>query len=436
MMQFQKGKRMLSVLLCVLLLLSVAMIPAAAVDASKAFGELKNPTGKLLAVSKYGNVREYPEQSVEAILSAAEQGADMIYVRVRKTSDNYIVLSADENLSRMCVDSLGNVVNKNISEIGYHELSTYHLRQGTGSLHEVITKSTVPTLEEVLTKLDGKALLLIDGAWEFRDEVYTLLSEKNFLNAAVLISSGDRKETVTWLSSKTTMPLVVSSYHGNVVFSARNMVSKTLAGGAVGTLLSTGNAYGVNFKDSVMKKFPENGRAFIDMTDPDLCGKRKDTPEGWNDVTARGYNVIITNNIPELLEYFGRVEKQKERLSANIEAAQKIDVTLCSTSSANSLKDAITNSKNVLQTPTSENVLIESNYQLQTALDGLTNRTGDAEGKTVTTGRIVAVVLVVIALLIFAFVMEMVRRQKMQKRKKALREKRLREERNRQTEDK
>lgn len=45
---------------------------------------------------------------------------------MKKTSDGYVVLMADSNLSRMCVDELGNTVNKDIGDVGYHELSTYH----------------------------------------------------------------------------------------------------------------------------------------------------------------------------------------------------------------------------------------------------------------------------------------------------------------------
>ena len=175
----------------------------------------------------------------------------MIYVTVRKTSDGYFVLMADESLQRMCVDSLGNTVEKNLADVGYHELSTYHLRAGKGGLHEKITESTVPTLGSV-----------------------------------VFVADGDKKEVKNWLSSKQTMPLVISRYDGNVVFSAKSVVSKTLEGGAVGTWLSSGNPYGVVYGKSVLSKFAGAGRAVIDMTDPALCGKRTDNPIGWNDVTA------------------------------------------------------------------------------------------------------------------------------------------------------
>ena len=178
-----------------------------------------------------------------------------------------------------------------------------------------------------------------------------------------------------------------------------------------------------------MSKFENAGRAVIDMTSPDLCGNREDNYLGWNDVTSRGYSVIITNNIQELCEYFDRVALQKERLSKNIEAAQAIDVTLCSTDSANALKDAITEAKAALEGPCSENSLMQSNYALQLAMNSLTNRTEEGgEGKTVTTGRIVAAVLVIIAFVVFEVVFDLLRRKKVRKRRKALADKRRRME--------
>lgn len=412
-------KRLFCLLTAVLLVLTMG-IPVFAEDtaAPAAYAALKNPDGMLLAVSKFGDTTQYPEQSVEALLAAAKAGADMVYVRVRKTSDGYIVLMQDENLSRMCVDSLGNVADKSVGEVGYHELSTYHLRAGTGSLHEKITKYTVPTLLEAAKQLAGKALLLVDGGWEFRDEIYESIRTENLLNSVVLLTDANKKEVKNWIAQQPTMPLVLSAYSGNVVFRAKSVASKTMDGGAVGTLLATGNPYGVVFGNSVMKEFSGKGRAVMDMTDPALCGKREDNAIGWNDVTARGYSVVITNNITEFCEYRERVELQKERLSAALESAGQIDVTLCSTESANALKEAITAGKEALQNPASENSLLETAYALRMAVDGLTNQTENGkQGLSVTPWKIVTVVLVVAALILLEVILYAARRNKAQKRR-------------------
>lgn len=407
-------------LLAVLTVIGGVLVPASAEKTvvSAAYTALKNPTGELIAVSKYGDTEHFPEQSLEGLLAASEAGADMVYVTVRKTADGYMVLMADENLSRMCVDTLGNVVDKAVADVGYHELSEYHLRNSTGSLHEKITAYTVPTLVDAAKALSGKSLLLVAGGWAFRDEIYDALSAENLLSSVVLLADGDKKEVKNWISEKPTMPLVLSAYHGNVVFSAKSVASKTLSGGAVGTLLSSSNPYGVVYGNAVLKEFTGKGRAAIDMTDPSLCGKREDNAIGWNDVTARGYSIIITDNITELCEYRARVIQQKERLSAALEAAQAVDVTLCSTQSANALKDAIAAGKAALASPASENSLMQANYSLRTAVEGLTNQTADGEkGATVTPGKVIAVILVVAALILLEIVLETARRKKNKKRK-------------------
>ena len=407
-------------LLAVLTVIGGVLVPASAEETavSAAYTALKNPAGELIAVSKYGDTEHFPEQSLEGLLAASEAGADMVYVTVRKTADGYMVLMADENLSRMCVDTLGNVVDKAVADVGYHELSEYHLRNSTGSLHEKITAYTVPTLVDAAKALSGKSLLLVAGVWAFRDEIYDALSAENLLSSVVLLADGDKKEVKNWISEKPTMPLVLSAYHGNVVFSAKSVASKTLSGGAVGTLLSSSNPYGVVYGNAVLKEFTGKGRAAIDMTDPSLCGKREDNAIGWNDVTARGYSIIITDNITELCEYRARVIQQKERLSAALEAAQAVDVTLCSTQSANALKDAIAAGKAALASPASENSLMQANYSLRTAVEGLTNQTADGEkGATVTPGKVIAVILVVAALILLEIVLETARRKKNKKRK-------------------
>lgn len=407
-------------LLAVLTVIGGVLVSASAEETavSAAYTALKNPAGELIAVSKYGDTEHFPEQSLEGLLAASEAGADMVYVTVRKTADGYMVLMADENLTRMCVDTLGNVVDKAVADVGYHELSEYHLRNSTGSLHEKITAYTVPTLVDAAKALSGKSLLLVAGGWAFRDEIYDALSAENLLNSVVLLADGDKKEVKNWISEKPTMPLVLSAYHGNVVFSAKSVASKTLSGGAVGTLLSSSNPYGVVYGNAVLKEFTGKGRAAIDMTDPSLCGKREDNAIGWNDVAARGYSIIITDNITELCEYRARVIQQKERLSAALEAAQAVDVTLCSTQSANALKDAIAAGKAALASPASENSLMQANYSLRTAVEGLTNQTADGEkGATVTPGKVIAVILVVAALILLEIVLETARRKKNKKRK-------------------
>src|SRR5699024_10063101 len=101
-----------------------------------------------------------------------------------------------------------------------------------------------------------------------------------------------------------------------------------------------------------------------------------------------------------------------------------VDVTLCSTESANELKDAISAARDALSAPASENSLMQANYALRMAVAGLTNRTEDSGGSTITAGRVIAAVLVVAALVVLEIVVMRIRRKKLEKRKRARRRER------------
>ena len=58
------------------------------------YNEFKKSDGELICVSKYGDTDKFPENSAEAVAAAAEKGADIVYVSVKKTSDGYVVLMA------------------------------------------------------------------------------------------------------------------------------------------------------------------------------------------------------------------------------------------------------------------------------------------------------------------------------------------------------
>lgn len=385
---------------------------------------LQNDYEKLVCVSKYGDTVNYPENSAEGVAAAADAGADIILVSVKKTADDVIVLMADNNLSRMCVDSNNETMLKNVSEVGLFELQTCHLRNGTGLLHEKITAYTVPTLRQTIEQLNGRAMLLIDGGWQFRDDIYNLLVEMNVLNSSVIIADGSKKEVSQWLTNKTSMPLVFSKYTGNVVWNSGAYIKKTSQAGTVGVILGDNNAYSTSFSASTVAKLNGKGRAVVDMTSPDLCGGRQDNSIGWDDMTSRGFSVIITNNIVQLKEYSARVDISRKRLSALIERAAGVDMTLCSTNSANNLKTAISSAKSVAAESVSAMQLESSYCILQSALGQLTDRTSDDNaGKTITKGRITAAVCVVAGLIIMEICFEHYRNKRIAVRKQGKKKK-------------
>ena len=412
------GKRIFLIALCILTVVSSMSFSASAASAEETVAALRNDFTKLICISKYGDTAHFPENSVEGILSAAEKGADMVEISVKATADGELVLMSDGNLSRMCVDADGNTVNKNVSETGLYEIREYFLKNGKGGVSQSATEYKIPTLTEALQAVDGKTVLVIENAWEYKDQIYALLCDGNYLNSCVLMLDAGKNEISSWLSEKSAMPLVFSKFTGTVVWKSRSYIKKTANAGAAGVALGSSNAYSMTFNKDTVAKTQGKTRAVIDMTDPKLCGKRADTQLYWDDVTSRGFSVVITDNIEQFSEYSQRTENARQRLSELCDEAAGTDLTLCSTYSATTLKDKLSDSREVLANSVCANTLENQYYELSNALNSLNDRSvNDKNQKTVTKGRIVAAVLVVIGFVIAELLFERYRNESIKLRK-------------------
>ena len=88
----------LSLVICILL--SFLSLSAFAKD--DIYEKLNNNKGGIMSISHRGDTVLFPENSLEAVLSASEKGADMISVSVRKSADGVLVLCEKGDLSSFC----------------------------------------------------------------------------------------------------------------------------------------------------------------------------------------------------------------------------------------------------------------------------------------------------------------------------------------------
>ena len=109
-------------------------------------------TGYPLVIAHRGDSAEYPENTLDAIISAAEQGADAVEVDVRCSKDGVPYLFHDDTLDRV-TDGKGKVSELTIDEL--KKLTVTHARTGR--------KAAICTLEEAVVALkDRRAFLHID----------------------------------------------------------------------------------------------------------------------------------------------------------------------------------------------------------------------------------------------------------------------------------
>lgn len=430
-------KSIISLLLCLIIAFSVSIIAFAEADTNESdistetvpeisttskveetiSAVVNNPT-ELICISKLGDTVNYPENSAEGILAAAESGADMVLVSVRKTEDDVIVLFTDSNLSRMCVDKEGNTVDKEIKNVKFDELQTYFLRNGSGNNHEKMTAYSVPSLKQTLESLNKRVVLLLDGGWEYRNDIYDLLVECNALDYVAFVTDAKKSTVAKWKASKPAAPLVVTEYNGTVIWNSRSYIKKSANINALGVILSCQNAYSTTFSKSTVKKTAGKTRAVIDMTDAKKCGKRLDTAVYWDDVTLRGFSMIITNNIEQFIDYRSRVDTSRKTLENLIVRVNEVDLTLCSTSSANALKQSLEDADKIAKTSVSAMEIDNAYNDLYKSFNNLQNKTDKDKGSsTITGGRIVAAIVVVIAIVFMEIAFEVLRNKSIALRK-------------------
>ena len=132
---------------------------------------LNNPTGRFMVWSHRGDTARYPQNSIEAIISACMMGVDVCEIDVRVSKDGIPVLVHDETLTKTTnfSDMAGKTVNgmtlptsAYVSDWTLAELRCLRLRQGKGGTGAAVTDYLIPTLEEAVIVAKGRMFLYCD----------------------------------------------------------------------------------------------------------------------------------------------------------------------------------------------------------------------------------------------------------------------------------
>lgn len=148
----------------------------------------------LLIVSHRGDWRGSAENSLPAVEGAVKLGADIVEIDVQRTKDGQLVLMHDTTVDRT-TDGTGKVADLTLDQI-----KALKLRIGLGGAQARTTDLRVPTLEEALAAVKGKALVNLDKAWQYRDEAYAVLTRLGMLDHALFKSSAPVAEVEQFLA--------------------------------------------------------------------------------------------------------------------------------------------------------------------------------------------------------------------------------------------
>lgn len=128
---------------------------------------VKRNSEKVFVVTHRGDWRNHPENSIAAIQSAIQMGADIVELDVQRTKDGVLILMHDKMLDRTTTGK------GRVEETDYKTIQGLYLKSGGATP----TRDKVPTLEEALLVSKGKVLLNLDKADSYFEEIYALLKK-------------------------------------------------------------------------------------------------------------------------------------------------------------------------------------------------------------------------------------------------------------------
>jgi glycerophosphoryl diester phosphodiesterase len=129
----------------------------------------------VLVAAHRSDWRNAPENSLAAIRRAIRMGVDIIEVDVRRTKDGKFVIIHDRTLERTTTGK-GLVENYSLGE-----LRELRLLAATG--HP--TSERIPTLEEALDEVRGKALINLDKSYEHPEGIFAVVEACHATNFAL-----------------------------------------------------------------------------------------------------------------------------------------------------------------------------------------------------------------------------------------------------------
>ena len=161
----------LLILLSGLLLLQTSCSHSASVPGNHAdwvVSELHDPSSdKVLVACHRGDWRNWPENSLPAIESVIDMGADIVEIDLALTSDSVLVVCHDRTLNRT---TTGKGL---IASIPYDSIRRCYLKSG----HGVATSHRMPTLREALEVCKDRIVVNIDKGYDYYDLALAVTEE-------------------------------------------------------------------------------------------------------------------------------------------------------------------------------------------------------------------------------------------------------------------
>ena len=353
---FLKGLNMTKILRTIFLIIICLALGANFITSAVAVSE--NQKG-VLCVSYRGDTAEYESNTPEAVVSAFNKGADFVSINIRKSADGELLLCRENE-----------------------------------------TEVKGATLKEMFTLLNTDDVLILDFESYLKDEIYAFLEKEKAFSSVVLRINDSEKNIRNWLEGKNENLQVIGVYDSFVVFTAMSHIKNLGDCGMKIVQYQSKNYFNEMFGSLVSKtiKSENETKAMVATYNPDLCGQRSDSEDGWNDLIKKGYSVIETNNLTAFIGYINANENIRLELTQLFERASAIETDSYNSVSKENLEDAIETAQALLNSDIASCDELQSSVsKLRFAMDNLALKSVDDTQKgalNITAGKVIAAVLV------------------------------------------
>lgn len=397
--------KIISYILLLCLLFSLAVLPSSAA-AKEARDIIADPEGRVVAVSHRGDTVQFPANSLEAIKAASLQGADAVSVAVNKTDDGKFVLCEDVTLSSVCETTAAS-----LSDITFEELKTCRLYDCFGRPADIYPVS----LGEALESLGGSIYLILDVKYEDIGDVCGILEEHgaySYVSLRCKVKSSEIKNLSSYGAD------IIGVYTGNIIWNSIGHINKLSEAGMMMAEYRTKNYFNVCYGSLVGDRFSSGGnaRAVAAAFEPDLCGKRTDDTNGWNELIKNGFTVIETNNIKGLVAYIASSESVRESLADFVSDVKKEDFSAYSEVSCKNIASALSLAEEALEGRRKSLAEYEKAYSsLAQSLNSKMIADGKEEAKgalNITAGKLIAAILIGAAFIAVQIFIESLKKEK------------------------
>ncbi len=198
----------------------VITVPEWQTDFEEKLYAITDPNGRLMAMAHRSDRANYPENSLEGVLSAIMLGADVVELDMALTKDNVIVMMHDDTMTRTTDVSVKKGKNglpnsDKISDWTFAELRQLNLKMKDGT----VTDYKIPSYYEVASVARGRCFLSLDPK-------KTGLTGNDIMELAAYV---DALETLMYIVIQSNGPELTNSWSHVVSYSQAHPENERLA---------------------------------------------------------------------------------------------------------------------------------------------------------------------------------------------------------------